>query len=159
MRLTHNTLSENVCAQTSELLNRHLAAAIDPHGQLKQAPRKLGGPAFIAVHELFDRVAREAESNFDLIAGRTAGLGAVAEGQSRSRPSELSLSPYPVRIAGESQRLFAVAAALAAFGQSAHEAIGQSAAIGDADTADFFIEISGGVHYRLWFVESHAAPI
>src|ERR1700685_1061267 len=44
-------------------------------------------------------------------------------------------------MADESQHLFAVAAALAAFAQSAGEAIGRSAAIGDADTADFFIEI------------------
>jgi starvation-inducible DNA-binding protein len=48
---------------------------------------------------------------------------------------------------------------LAAFGQSAREGIGQSAAIGDANTADFFIEISRRVDDRLWFVESHAAPI
>jgi starvation-inducible DNA-binding protein len=154
MRLTRNTLSENVCTQTGEMLNRRLAAAIHPSGQLKQAHRNMGGPSFIAVHELFDRVTREAESDSDLIAERTAGLGAVAEGQSRSRPSELSLSRAPC---GSPTK--ANAAALATFGQPARKAIGQSAAIGDADTADFFIEISRSVEDRLWFVESHAAPI
>ena len=52
----------------------------------------------------------------------------------------------------------AVAAALAAFGQSAREAIATTAAIGDADTSDLFTEISRGVDHQLWFVESHAAP-
>jgi starvation-inducible DNA-binding protein len=69
------------------------------------------------------------------------------------------LVPYPLRIADENQHLFAVAATLAAFGQSAREAIGQSAAIGDADTADLFTEISRGVDHQLWLVESHATPI
>jgi starvation-inducible DNA-binding protein len=159
MRLTHNTLSENVCAQTSELLNRRLAPAIDPHGQLKQARRNVGGPTFIAVPELFDRVTREAESDSDLIAERTVGRDAVAEKTVQVASERTFAVPYPLRIADESQRLFPVAAVLAAFGQSAREAIGQSAAIGDADTADFFIEISRGVDDRLWFVESHAAPI
>jgi starvation-inducible DNA-binding protein len=97
MRLTY-TLSEKVCARTSEPLNRHLAAAIDPQGQLKQGHRNVRAPTFIAVHELFDGVAREAERYSHLIAEHTAGLGAVAEGQPRSRPNELSLS-YPLRIA------------------------------------------------------------
>ena len=104
MRLTH-ALSENVCARTSELLNRRLAAPIDSQGQLKQAHGKLREPAFVAVHESFEGVGREAERYSDLIAERTAGLGAVAEGRSRSRPSELSFS-YPRRIADESHRPF-----------------------------------------------------
>ena len=96
------------------MLNRRLAAAIHPYGQLKQAPRNVGGPSFIAVPELFDRVTREAESDSDLMAERTAGMGAVAEGQSRSRPRELSLSRAPC---GSPTK--ANAAALAAFEQSA----------------------------------------
>jgi starvation-inducible DNA-binding protein len=159
MQLTHNTLSENVRAQTSELLNRHLAATIDLHGQLKQAHWNVRGPTFIAVHELFDKVAGEAESYSDLIAERAAGLGAVAEGTVQVASERTFLVRYPLQIADESQHLFAVAAALAAFGQSAREAIGQSAAVGDADTADLFTEISRGVDHQLWLVESHAAPI
>jgi starvation-inducible DNA-binding protein len=33
-----------------------------------------------------------------------------------------------------------------------------SEAIGDADAADLFTEISRGVDHQLWFVESHVAP-
>ncbi len=158
MHPTHNTLSENIRTQAVELLNRHLAAAIDLHGQLKQAHWNVRGPAFIAVHELFDKVAGEAESYSDLIAERAAGLGGVAEGTVQVAAERSFLVPYPLRIADENQHVFAIAATLAAFGQSAREAIGNSAAIGDADTADLFTEISRGVDHQLWLVESHVAP-
>ena len=158
MHPTHNTLSENIRIQSVEMLNKHLAAAIDLHGQVKQAHWNVRGPGFIAVHELFDKVAAEAESYSDLIAERAAGLGGVAEGTVQVAAERSFLIPYPLRIADENQHMFAVAATLAAFGQSARDAIGQSATIGDADTADLFTEISRGVDQQLWFVESHVAP-
>ncbi len=43
--------------QSVELLNLHLAAAIDLHAQMKQAHWNVRGPGFIAIHELFDRVS------------------------------------------------------------------------------------------------------
>ncbi|MGD0762535.1 MAG: DNA starvation/stationary phase protection protein Dps [Roseiarcus sp.] len=158
MHPTHNTLSENSRTQAVELLNRHLAAAIDLHGQLKQAHWNVRGPAFIAVHELFDKVAGVAEGYSDAIAERAAGLGGVAEGTVQVATERSFLIPYPLRIADENEHIFAVAAALAAFGQSARDAIGQSETFGDADTADLFTEISRGVDQQLWFVESHVAP-
>jgi hypothetical protein len=93
MRLTHNTLSENVRTETSELLNRHLPAAIDLHGQLKQAHWNVRGPTFIAVHELFDKVAGEAESYSDCSPSAPRALAQSRKARFRSRPSDLSLSP------------------------------------------------------------------
>ena len=156
--MTHNTLSENIRAQASELLNKHLAAAIDLHGQLKQAHWNVRGPNFIAIHELFDTIAAEAETYSDQIAERAAGLGAIAEGTVQVAAANSFLVPYPLRIADEKEHIFAVASTLAAFGQSVREAIGQSAGMGDADSADLFTEISRGVDRRLWLVESHAGP-
>jgi starvation-inducible DNA-binding protein len=158
MHPTHNTLSQNIRTQSVELLNRHLAAAIDLHGQLKQAHWNVRGPSFIGVHELFDKVAGEAESYSDLIAERAAGLGGAAEGTVQVASDRSFLIPYPLRIADENQHIFAVAATLAAFGQSARDAIGQSETVGDADTADLFTAISRGVDHQLWLVESHVAP-
>jgi DNA-binding ferritin-like protein len=103
MRLTRNTLSENIRTDTSELLNSDLAAAIDLHGQLKQAHWSVRRPSFIAVHGLFDRVAGEAETYSDLLAGRAAGLGAVAEGTVQVATERSFLVPYPLRISDESQ--------------------------------------------------------
>ena len=50
MRQTHNTLSLEIRIQSAELLNKHLAAAIDLHGQVKQAHWNVRGPNFIAIH-------------------------------------------------------------------------------------------------------------
>jgi starvation-inducible DNA-binding protein len=153
MQTTHNTLSENVRTQTAELLNKRLAAAISAWPAEAGAP-ECAGPTFIAIHELFDKAAGEAEGYSDLLAERAAGLGAVAEGTVQVVAERSFLVPYPPRIADEREHIFAVAA----FGQSAREAIGQSATIGDADTADLFTEISRGVDHQLWLAESHAAP-
>jgi len=72
MQPTRNTLSENIRAQSVELLNKHLAAAIDLHAQMKQAHWNVRGPGFMAIHKLFDKVSVEAENYSDLIAERFA---------------------------------------------------------------------------------------
>jgi len=158
MHPTHNTLSPNIRSQSVELLNKHLAAAIDLHAQVKQAHWNVRGPAFIAIHELFDKVAGEAEDYSDLIAERAGALGGTAHGTVQVATERSFLVPYPLGIADEKQHIFAVAAALAAFGQSARDAITQSAAFGDADTADMLTGISRRIDQQLWFVESHEAP-
>ena len=141
-----------------ELLNKHLAAAIDLHAQVKQAHRNVRGPAFIAVHELFDKVSTEVESYSDLIAERAGGLGGTAYGTIQVAAERSYLVPYPLGIADETRHIFAVSGSLAAFGQSLREVIDQATTFGDADTADLFTKVSHGIDHQLWFVESHMAP-
>lgn len=158
MRPTRNTLSEEIRTQSVELLNSHLAAAIDLHAQVKQAHWNVRGPGFIAVHELFDKVSVEVESFSDRIAERAGGLGGTALGTIQTAVARSFLVPYPVGVANESEHIFAVSGALAAFGQSVREAIDLAATAGDATTADLFTQISSGVDQQLWFVESHVTP-
>lgn len=158
MQKTRNTLSEQIRIQSVELLNLHLAAAIDLHAQMKQAHWNVRGPGFIAIHELFDKVSAQVEDFSDLIAERAGGLGGTANGTVQTAVEQSFLVPYPLGIADEMQHLFAVSGALAAFGGSIIEAIGKSTEIGDPTTADLFTEISRGVDQQLWFVESHLAP-
>jgi starvation-inducible DNA-binding protein len=158
MQPTRNTLSENIRSQSVELLNKHLAAAIDLHAQVKQAHWNVRGPGFIAVHELFDRIATEIDGYSDLIAERAGALGGTAHGSVQVAAESSFLVPYPLGIADESQHIFAVSGTLAAFGQSAREAIDLAAGLGDANTADLFTEISRGIDQQLWLVESHASP-
>jgi starvation-inducible DNA-binding protein len=157
MQPTRNTLPENIRAQSVELLNKHLAAAIDLHAQMKQAHWNVRGPAFIAIHELFDKVSVEVENYSDLIAERARGLGGTAHGTVQVAAERSYLIPYPLGIADEQQHVFAVSGTLAAFGQSIREAIDQAAGFGDVNTADLFTEISRGIDQQLWFVESHIA--
>jgi starvation-inducible DNA-binding protein len=158
MQPTRNTLSESIRAQSVELLNKHLAAAIDLHAQVKQAHWNVRGPSFIAIHELFDKVSVEVENYSDLIAERARGLGGTAHGTIQVAAERSFLVPYPLGIADENQHVFAVSGTLAAFGQSVQTAIGEAAAFGDATTADLFTEVSRGIDQQLWFVESHIPP-
>ncbi len=155
MQKTHNTLTENIRGQSIELLNKHLAAAIDLHGQLKLAHWNVRGPAFIAIHELFDKVAAKVEEFSDMFAERTGALGGVAKGGMKNVMEKSFLKPYPVEIADEKTHIEAVSKALAAFGESIRDAIDQSADYGDAITADLFTNIGRDLDQQLWFVESH----
>ena len=158
MQRTLNTLPEEIRTQSVKLLNHHLAAAIDLHAQMKQAHWNVRGPGFIAIHELFDRVSTAVENYSDMLAERAAGLGGSANGTIQVALKESFLIPYPLGIADEAQHLFAVSAALAAFGGSVVEAIAKATRIKDPTTADLFTEISRGIDQQLYFVESHLAP-
>ena len=158
MQPTHNTLSEDIRAQSIELLNEHLAASIDLHSQVKQAHWNVRGPGFFAVHELFDKVAGEVASFSDIIAERVGALGGEAHGTIQLASKRSFLIPYEHGLADEKSHLYAVAGSLAAFGQSVREAIDLADKSGDANTADIFTEVSRGIDKQLWFVESHIAP-
>jgi starvation-inducible DNA-binding protein len=158
MHPTHNTLSENIRAKSVELLNKHLAAAIDLHGQVKQAHWNVRGPAFIAIHELFDTVADQVAAYSDTLAERTAALGGTAQGTVQVAAERSFLVPYTLGVADQKEHIFMLSAALAAFGQSARQAVGEAAGYGDADTADLLTEVSRGIDQKLWLVESHLPP-
>lgn len=153
---THNTLPEEVRAQSIEVLNHHLAAAIDLHSQMKQAHWNVRGPGFMAVHELFDRVSGNVEKYSDLLAERAGALGGTAEGTLTVAAKRSFLVPYPLGIADVAEHIFAVSAALAAFGQSTRDAIEPLDEAGDKASADLMTQIVRGIDEDLWFVESHA---
>ena len=154
LRKTHNTLPESVRLKSIDALNHHLAAAIDLHAQVKQAHWNVRGPGFMAIHELFDRVSEEVEKYSDMLAERAGGLGGAAHGTLPVVTQRSFLVPYPLGIADVQEHVFAVSAALAAFGQSAREAIDTTD--DDKATADLFTEIVRGIDQYLWFVESHS---
>lgn len=155
MYKTRNSLAQNVRGQAVALLNRHLAVAVDLKMQAKQAHWNVKGPKFIALHELFDKIASAAEAFSDLIAERIAALGGTAEGTLQIVAKRSTLKGYPVKIVSGKDHVNALASALAAFGKLAREAIDQSAAFGDAGTADLFTEISRETDKQLWLVEAH----
>ncbi len=158
MQPTHNTLSETIRIQSVDLMNLHLAAALDLHGQIKQAHWNVRGAGFIAVHELFDTIAGQVLAMSDLLAERTGALGGTAQGTIQTAAATSFLVPYPHGIASVREHLFAVASSLAAFGQSARDAIDKASAFPDADTTDLFTNISREIDQALWFIEAHQEP-
>jgi starvation-inducible DNA-binding protein len=80
MHPTKNDLPAEKRASAVELLNDLLEDLIDLQIQAKQAHWNVKGPNFIALHELFDSVAEEAEEFVDTVAERIAALGGKAEG-------------------------------------------------------------------------------
>ena len=122
---------------------------------MKQAHWNVRGPTFIAIHELFDKVADVVEEYSDKIAERAGTLGGTADGTVQIAAGRSFLERYQLGVADEKAHIAAVTAALASFGESARNAIDESDQFGDIDTSDLFTEVSRGMDYQLWLVESH----
>ena len=154
----HNTkidLAKGKREKIVEILNQSLADAIDLKSQAKQAHWNVKGPSFIALHELFDQVATEAETYIDDIAERVTSLGGTALGTIRVAAERSSLSEYPHEITDGTAHVDALSTALADFGKAARKNIDKTDELGDADSADLYTGISRGVDTLLWFVEAH----
>lgn len=156
MYKTRIDLPDNVRKSAIGLLQARLADAVDLATQAKQAHWNVKGPSFIALHELFDKIAGDAGEYTDLIAERITTLGGTAEGTAAVTAERSTLPRYPLAIVEGAEHVEALATALATFGKAVRGNIDQAAEIGDQDTADLFTEVSRGVDKNLWFVEAHA---
>lgn len=155
MHKTKNDLPKETREKIIETLNSRLADASDLKSQAKQAHWNVKGMSFIALHELFDQVATQAEGYTDLIAERVTILGGTALGTVRVAASNSTLSEYPLEITDGADHVDALSSALADFGKKVRANIDEADELGDVDTADLFTEVSRGVDKLLWFVEAH----
>jgi starvation-inducible DNA-binding protein len=153
---TKNDLPEATRAKVVELLNGHLASAIDLYLQTKQAHWNVKGPSFIALHELFDGVAKVVQEAVDDMAERAVQLGGTARGTLQAAGKATSMKEYPIAITDGRDHVEALSSALAEFGAAVREAIDSATDLDDMNTADLFTGISRGIDKQLWFVESHA---
>jgi starvation-inducible DNA-binding protein len=152
---TRNDLPANLRVEVTELLNARLADAIDLGAQSKYAHWNVKGPSFIALHELFDKVAGSIEDQIDTIAERITALGGRAQGTIASVSRRSTLKPYPEDIAEGLAHVDALSAALADYGAKVRAAIETADRLGDADTADLFTGVSRETDKYLWFLEAH----
>jgi starvation-inducible DNA-binding protein len=155
MYTTKNSLPEKTRIQIGGMLQEHLANSLDLITQAKQAHWNVKGPDFIALHELFDKIAEDSEDYLDLLAERIVQLGGIAEGTLRAAAKRTQLPEYPLAISDGHKHVTALAYTLATYGERVRKAIVDAGEIGDLDTADIFTEISRGVDKYLWFVEAH----
>lgn len=158
---TSNDLPPTTRRSVIEILNEHLADAIDLQLQAKQAHWNMKGPNFVGLHELFDKVASQAQEYADEIAERAVALGGVARGTIQPVSGQSQLREYPLEVGDWRAHVRAMQDALATFGRGVRKAIDDTTAVNDADTADLFTEISRGVDKSLWMVEAHVqdAPL
>ena len=152
---TKNDLPEATRLEAVGLLNLRLASAIDLQTQCKQAHWNVKGPAFIALHKLFDDINEDVEEYVDLLAERVVQLGGIAEGTIGVVSQRSTLIDYPLTISAGREHVAALSDALAAFGRSARIGIEEMNELEDAGSADILTEISRGVDKWLWFVEAH----
>lgn len=153
---TRIDIPDNTRAVMVDLLNARLADGVDLAGQMKQAHWNVKGPAFIALHELFDTVHNAMQVHVDDIAERIAALGGTARGTAAVAASASTLPGYPLDIHSGSEHVAAASTALAAFGKEVRAAIATAGEVGDADTEDLFVGVSRDVDKNLWLVEAHA---
>jgi starvation-inducible DNA-binding protein len=155
MHDTRNDLPARTRAKVIESLNARLADAIDLGAQAKHAHWNVKGPNFIALHELFDKIAESVEEHIDELAERITALGGTAHGTIAAVARSSSLAPYPQNIVDGLQHVDALAAALAQFGKKIRKGIDEAGKQGDADTADLYTGISREADKNLWFLEAH----
>jgi starvation-inducible DNA-binding protein len=137
------------------ILNQRLADGSDLKSQAKQAHWNVKGPNFIALHELFDRVATELDPIVDDIAERVTTLGGTALGTVRVSAQNSTLAEYPLEIIDGGDHVEALSDALADFGKKVRADIDATDKLDDADTADLFTGVSRSIDKLLWFVEAH----
>lgn len=155
MHKTRNDMPVKTRKKVVELLNARLVDAIDLSLQAKQAHWNVRGPNFIALHELFDKIAEHAEEQVDALAERITALGGTAVGTVRAVASRSTLKAYPENISSGEAHLQALAAAIATAAKASREAIEIADDLDDEVTADLFNEITGALDKDLWFVEAH----
>jgi starvation-inducible DNA-binding protein len=142
-------------ARVVKVLNQHLADAFDLQSQVKQAHWNVKGSDFWQLHKLFDEVAERAAEWVDEFAERVTALGGYATGTVRMAAASSALPEFPTDITDSMDYVRAVADRLAAFTNSAREAIDATDKLGDANTADLFTEISRCADKYLYFLEAH----
>ncbi|GAA0541100.1 starvation-inducible DNA-binding protein [Rhizomicrobium palustre] len=152
---SHLDLAQHIRKESAGLLQARLSDSLDLEAQLKQAHWNVKGRDFFQLHELFDKLHGEIEDLTDTLAERITTIGGIADGRVQTTSAKTTLYEYPLQAKGGAAHLKAVAAALAEFGKHLRADIDKAAAIGDADTADVFTEVSRAVDKQLWFVEAH----
>lgn len=152
---THNDLSADTREQMIALLNQELADMSDLYSHTKQAHWNVKGEQFIALHELFDKLAASLTDYVDDIAERAVQLGGTAMGTNRMSAAETRLKEYPSAVMDSMAHVKALVERYAMVAASTRTAIDTADKAEDMDTADLMTEISRGMDKWLWFLEAH----
>ena len=155
LHATKNDLSSAARTKAIGLLNQRLADTFDLYSQTKQAHWNVKGRHFIALHELFDKLADMVEEHIDVIAERAQALGGTAVGTVRAAGAASSLPEYPIGTDDGFAHVDALIKRYAIAAKATRTAITKAGDAGDLDTADLFTAVSRTLDQALWFLEAH----
>lgn len=150
-----NPLKANLRKSMVELLQKHLATAVDLSYQCKQAHWNVKGMNFIAVHKLFDQLHEETETYVDKIAERLTAMGGQAQGTVQASAKNTLLEPYPLDLVESENHLRRLSDSFALWSAAVEKGIEESEEAGDPLTADLLTEVGRGVDISIYFLESH----
>ncbi len=153
--MSHVEIDGDARVQMIELLNQHLADAFDLYSQVKQAHWNVKGMNFIAVHELFDKIADDVLAAVDDLAERVTALGGVAMGTARMAAANSRLPEFSDEAIQSEAAIKAVVERLGQFATSARTAIDTADEAGDMATSDLFTEIVRGIDKHIYFLDAH----
>jgi starvation-inducible DNA-binding protein len=155
LHVTKNDLSADARTKAISLLNARLADTFDLYSQTKQAHWNVKGRHFIALHELFDKLADMVEEHIDVIAERAQALGGTALGTVRAAGAASSLPEYPIGADDGFAHVDALIKRYALAAKLTRASIDRANDAGDLDTADLFTAVSRTLDQALWFLEAH----
>jgi starvation-inducible DNA-binding protein len=136
-----------------DLLDRHLASAIDLQLRLRSALWNLKDARLAETREL-DTTASEIEQFCNLIAERLRALGAAVQATPQRVQVRSFLDPYPPAGAGDEDYISAIERALAKLRHSARQARERAAAFCDETTATLFARLASAIDRQIWFLRS-----
>lgn len=152
---TKHPLSENTRGAMVQLLQAHLATALDLTYQTKQAHWNVKGLNFIAVHKLFDELHETTEEFVDDIAERLTALGGQAHGTVQAATENTLLDPYPLDLVDSEAHLRRLSDSYAKWSGLLVKGIEEASEAGDDLTEDLLTEVGRGIDESLYFLESH----
>jgi starvation-inducible DNA-binding protein len=97
-------LAPEVRAAVLPILQARLSDALDLQAQVKEAHWNVKGANFIALHEMFERMASDIASAADDIAERIVALGGYADGRTATTARSTTLPQWPAFTKGQEGR-------------------------------------------------------
>ena len=153
---SRNDLADNAKKTSIGVLQACLTDSIDLYSATRQAHWNVKGPAFHALHTMFEDFYTTLATDIDELAERLVQLGGTAIGTSQSVAGATRLPPYPEGLRQGDQHVAALAERYAALGASLRKGIDATDEAGDADTADILTGVSKNLDKALWMLEATA---
>ena len=152
---THHDLPAKTRGQVVAILNQHVADTTDLFTQVKTAHWNVKGSNFIALHELFDKLAEELEGHADTLAERATALGGYVPGSLKQAATTTRLPDWPSDVTDGMAVVHALVERYAQLAKATRAAIEAATKHDDAGTADLFTGLSRDLDKSMWFLEAH----